>query len=212
MMVADNFNPLRKESLLLGWPASIFWTVRIFRSTSSASFSWVILRAIRSRRTLRPKALICAACFDSSGIRLIEAHFALDDHGTMGRKWIHAQFRDEHHSGRIYSPGLRLSFVRFGLKLGIQTYENYKTSENHTQFYRRCAGKIKQSLVEPFVHETGTNLFSDVCIHYGRIHFFGADGANSVIIQQRQRFVSARGPGFGQRRQFLRDNLERRRC
>jgi len=47
-------------------------------------------------------------------MRPIEAHFPLDDHGTMGRKWIHAQFRDEHHSGRICSAGQRFSSIVLG--------------------------------------------------------------------------------------------------
>jgi phenylpyruvate tautomerase PptA (4-oxalocrotonate tautomerase family) len=41
-------------SRMLSWPASIFWIVRGFTSTNSASFSWVSPRETRSRRTLAP--------------------------------------------------------------------------------------------------------------------------------------------------------------
>lgn len=48
-------------------PASIFWMVRMLRSTRSASCSWVNFRARRSRRRLPPKARSWADCRGFNG-------------------------------------------------------------------------------------------------------------------------------------------------
>lgn len=61
---------------------------------------------MRSRRTLTPKVLICAACFESKGIRPIEAQIHLDDHGTTGRILLHAEFGDGHLSGANFHNDL----------------------------------------------------------------------------------------------------------
>jgi hypothetical protein len=43
------------------WPASIFWTVRGFKSASSANRSWVMALVLRSLRTLAPNFFNCAS-------------------------------------------------------------------------------------------------------------------------------------------------------
>ena len=60
------WNRIKVVTRMFVWPASTFWMVRTFNSTSSASRSCVIFWRIRSRRIFAPSTLSCC-CWSFDG-------------------------------------------------------------------------------------------------------------------------------------------------